>query len=86
VFDNVREDRFDTLIGKDEKSFAFADRVADAWVAFARNGNPSTKDLGDWPRYDTTRHSTMILNIDSRVEHNPAGPEREVVAKWVFGA
>ena len=86
VFDNVREDRFDLLIGKDEKTFAFADRVADAWIAFARTGSPSTKDLGDWPRYDTGKRATMILNIDSRVENDPAGPEREVVAKWVFDA
>jgi para-nitrobenzyl esterase len=86
VFDNVREDRFDTLCGKDEKTFAFADRVADAWLAFAKTGNPSTTALGDWPRYDAAKRATMILNIDSRVENDPAGPEREVVAKWVFGA
>jgi len=35
--------------------------VQDAWVAFARSGNPSTAALGSWPSYRTDDRATMIL-------------------------
>ena len=42
--------------------------MMDAWIAFARNGNPSHERIGAWPAYDADRRATMIF-----------GPERKVV-------
>ena len=50
-----------------------ADRLSrgmqDAWVSFARTGNPSCAALGDWPRYSEGR-SSMVFDRICRVEHS----------------
>lgn len=38
------------------------------WVAFARHGIPQANGEPDWPRYDTTSRSTLILDTERRVE------------------
>ena len=40
---------------------ALSDAVQAAWVAFARDGDPSCDELGAWPAYDTDRRATMLL-------------------------
>jgi para-nitrobenzyl esterase len=40
---------------------ALSDRMMDAWLAFARNADPSHAELGAWPRYDAASRQTMLL-------------------------
>jgi len=47
-----------------------ADRMADAFIAFAKNGAPGTKDL-PWTAYDATTRPTMIFDVQSGVKSNP---------------
>ncbi len=58
-----------------------ADRLSremqDAWISFARNGNPDCKSLGPWPRYCENRAS-MILDRKSRIENAAYEEERAV--------
>ena len=49
--------------------------MMDAWIAFARNGNPSCESLGDWPTYGDSR-KTMILGKDCYVDEAPYDEER----------
>jgi para-nitrobenzyl esterase len=51
-------------------------RMQDAWLAFARTGDPSHEGLGSWPRYETSRRATMLLGEECRVEHAPFESER----------
>jgi para-nitrobenzyl esterase len=49
----------------------------DAWLAFARSGNPSHAELGEWPRYDGLRRTTMLLGekwgpVDAPMERERA--------------
>jgi para-nitrobenzyl esterase len=53
-----------------------ADRMASAWVAFAATGDPSTPQLGEWPRYDADRRATMRLDTDPGVVEDPRRDER----------
>jgi para-nitrobenzyl esterase len=55
--------------------------MRDAWLSFARSGNPAHSGLEPWPAYDATRCATMILDRESRVENAPREPER---AFWDF--
>jgi para-nitrobenzyl esterase len=48
----------------------------DAWLAFARSGDPSHPGIGEWPRYDVARRATMELGPRAGVLDDPAGPER----------
>ncbi len=54
-----------------------ASQIQDAWIAFARTGNPSTESLGEWPQYGQDR-KTMMLGKESRVEEAPFDEEREI--------
>ncbi|SEH16436.1 para-nitrobenzyl esterase [Sphingopyxis sp. YR583] len=54
---------------------AMSDRVMDAFVRFARTGNPG------WPAYDLAKRQTMIFDMVSRVEQDPRRWERELFAR-----
>jgi para-nitrobenzyl esterase len=54
---------------------AMSDRVMDAFVRFARTGDPG------WPAYDLTQRQTMIFDTASRVENDPRKWERELFAR-----
>jgi len=49
------------FFGTGAEAEALARDMMEAWVAFARSGNPSTPSTGIWPRYDATTRPTMIL-------------------------
>jgi para-nitrobenzyl esterase len=63
------------LIGGGPEADALAQQIGDAWVAFARTGDPSTDDLR-WPAFNVERRPTMILDRDCRVEELPREQER----------
>lgn len=54
---------------------AMSDRMMDAFVRFARTGDPG------WPAYDLAARQTMIFDTDSRVESDPRRWERELFAR-----
>ena len=54
-----------------EPPMSLSDAIQDAWVAFARSGNPNTDDLPAWSSYDEKARTTMIFNTKSMVVHDP---------------
>lgn len=64
------------LTGDSPERAELADLMSDAWIAFARNGEPSHPGLPQWPAYDAGRRATMLLNVPSRVENDPRREER----------
>lgn len=55
---------------------ALAAQMRDAWIAFARTGNPNVAGLPDWPRYEQSARKTMLFDVPSRVADDPAGRGR----------
>jgi para-nitrobenzyl esterase len=55
-----------------------AGKTMDAWIEFARTGEPGHPDLPDWPAYETGQRATMQLDAESRVVHAPMEEERAV--------
>jgi para-nitrobenzyl esterase len=53
-----------------------ATKMQDAWLAFARTGDPSCESLGKWPRY-SKRRETMVLGKECHVEEAPYDEERQ---------
>ena len=47
-----------------------SESMMDAWVQFARIGNPNTPNLPEWKVYDTKGRSTMILDVEPKLVSN----------------
>src|SRR5262249_42166785 len=62
----------DTIVGVGcHEGKVMCDRLASAWVAFAKTGDPNNPQIPRWPCYDSTTRSTMIFDTDTRVENDP---------------
>jgi para-nitrobenzyl esterase len=70
-----------TQVGSGERSRRMSARMGDAFIAFARTGNPNARGLPTWERYDLPRRQTMVLNDDSRLVDDPRSAERRLFAQ-----
>lgn len=50
--------------------------MQDAWIAFAKTGNPNHSGLPPWPQYDSERRATMIFDEECKVADDPGKEER----------
>jgi para-nitrobenzyl esterase len=53
-------------------------KMMDAWIAFARAGDPNHKDLNGWEPYNTKDRTTMVFNRESGLQKAPFEEERAV--------
>src|SRR5215472_4311692 len=74
AFDNVKISARMTGGGAD--AMALADKVSDAWIAFARTGDPNTPKLPHWPVYEAKDRATMVINNVSKVVSDPLREQR----------
>lgn len=77
VFDNLDAPGADAFTGGVAPQ-ALATRMHAAWVAFAKNGDPSTAELPAWPRYDTERRATMLFGTECTVAEDPDAEMRRL--------
>jgi para-nitrobenzyl esterase len=77
AFDNVKVAK--RLTGGGPEAMALADKVSDAWIAFARTGNPDTPKLPRWTPFNATDRPTMVFDNKSRVENDPIRDERQAM-------
>jgi para-nitrobenzyl esterase len=76
AFDNLDKTPWTSA---EPESRALAARMSEAWIAFARDGDPSTPALPEWPAYDPTRRATMLLGDECRVVNDP---DAEIRRLW----
>ncbi|MFP4513106.1 MAG: carboxylesterase/lipase family protein [Acidimicrobiales bacterium] len=58
---------------------ALADQMSDAWLAFARRGDPNHEGLTHWPAYDPIDRATMYFDRGGGTVHrDPETPTREL--------
>lgn len=74
VFDNTDVPTVMTKGGPEVK--ALAAKVSDAWIAFARTGNPNHKGLSSWPAFDGSARQTMVFGLEPHAVADPDGAER----------
>src|SRR5580692_6731367 len=74
AFDNVKISARMTGGGAD--AMALADKVSDAWIAFARTGNPNTPKLPSWPVFNAKDRATMVIDNVSKVVNDPLREQR----------
>ena len=64
------------ITGGGPRPLALADKVSDAWIAFARTGDPNTKKLPHWPKFNAKDRPTMVINDESKVINDPLKEQR----------
>jgi para-nitrobenzyl esterase len=47
-------------------------------LAFAKTGNPNNPHIPDWPRFDSLQRATLVLDRDTRIEHDPHAALRKL--------
>jgi carboxylesterase type B len=70
-----------TLLGSGPDLQPLADKVSEAWTAFAHTGNPSQKGLR-WPAYDIVYRPTMVFNDECKIVNDPGKEARLASFGW----
>jgi para-nitrobenzyl esterase len=81
-FDNIAY--CPSMVSKSAEAQTLADIMSEVWIAFARTGNPQTKAIPDWPRFNVHDRPTMIFDLQSRIEHDPRGKERKLFVPVLY--
>jgi para-nitrobenzyl esterase len=68
VFNNTA--RCDRMTGDGEAARSLAARMSDAWIAFARTGDPNVKGLPHWKPFTDTDRTTMIFDDTCEAKDN----------------
>ena len=78
VFYNT--DRCETMTGGGPDALALAAKMSDAWIQFARTGNPNHPNLAHWPEFSSAV-PTMLFDRKSQAVPNPDGEEQASIAE-----
>ena len=80
VFDNT--ERHASMTGGGREAQALADKMSDAWLNFARTGNPGVESLPAWEAYTPQSGATMYFDNECRVLNNHDKELLEVVRSF----
>jgi para-nitrobenzyl esterase len=78
VFDTTDTPVVMTKGGPEVKHLAA--QTSQAWIQFARTGDPNHKDLPSWKPYDTGERATMVFDKASALVNDPGRDARELWA------
>ena len=79
VFNNT--DRCENMTGGGENARALGAKVSDAWIHFARTGDPSHPGIPRWAAFSAETVPTMIFDNKVEMALNPDGGEQESIAE-----
>jgi para-nitrobenzyl esterase len=77
VFDNI--DRCVNMTSGGADARALAARMSEAWIAFARKGDPNHAGLPKWPTFTADKGATMVFDNKCEVKSDPDGLARRTV-------
>jgi para-nitrobenzyl esterase len=60
---------------------ALAAKVSDAWINFARKGDPNHGGLPQWPAYNAQQGPVMVFDKTCEVKNDPDRELRKVVTE-----
>lgn len=68
VMNNAKD--YDVATGGGEDAIKMADKMSQAWINFARTGNPNVKGQPNWQPYTRENGNTMIFDNNSKTVKN----------------
>ena len=82
MFDNVERGAARYTGPPSRETQVMADAMANAWIAFARNGDPNHPGIPRWPTYEETSRPVMLFEVPPKVVNDPFKTEREFMARY----
>ena len=76
VFGAIGTVQAERFAGSGPRAQALSERAMDAWLGFARTGDPGHPGLPAWPGYEPDRRATMLLGATCELAYDPLGAER----------
>jgi len=76
VFDNTEIPKVMTAGGPEVKELAA--KTSEAWIQFARSGDPNHRGLPNWPAYTTAERATMVFDNVCKLVNDPGSEERKL--------
>jgi len=76
VFGNFETPAGAAFVGESDAAVLLAGHMMDAWSDFARDGTAAWSGVGEWPRYDTGRRSTLWIAEQSHLVNDPRADRR----------
>ncbi|UCB43627.1 MAG: carboxylesterase/lipase family protein [Dehalococcoidales bacterium] len=76
IFNNVDEA---ALTGERSDRYELATSMSEAWLAFARSGDPNHPDIPKWEPYAASNRATMLFDVPCRLV---VDPYREELDAW----
>jgi len=76
VFGSIDELDAIDFIGRGPNRELLMRQMQQAWIHFARTGDPNHAGLPRWPRYDQKTRATMEFGLESRVVDDPLSAQR----------
>jgi para-nitrobenzyl esterase len=74
-FDNA--ERCENMTGNVPEAQHLATQVSEAWIHFARTGNPNHAGIPSWPAFTAEKCPTMIFDSPCETKDNPDTAERK---------
>ncbi|HYM36761.1 MAG TPA: carboxylesterase/lipase family protein [Steroidobacteraceae bacterium] len=82
VFDNI--DKPGSITGTGDDAKKMANQISDAFISFAKTGDPNHVGIPKWEPYTLPRRATMVFNTTSKLIDDPRGDERKLFEKVPF--
>lgn len=62
--------------GRTEETQRLSEKMMDAWIAFARSGNPNHENIPELASYDKENRTTILFDKKVTIQKDPFGNER----------
>jgi para-nitrobenzyl esterase len=82
MFDNVAISH--RMTGNGPQAFELAGQMSEAYIAFARSGDPNHPKIPYWPPYDLARRPTLAFDVVPTVIDDPRAEERRFFSAEPF--
>jgi para-nitrobenzyl esterase len=82
VFGTVRQPEVASFSGGGPSAVALSETMQEAWLAFARTGDPSNRQSGEWPVWEPEHRATMVFGASSGVQRQPRDEELTALARY----
>jgi para-nitrobenzyl esterase len=79
VFGTCDTPSMEDLTGKGQEVTSLSEKMMDAWISFARTGNPNHKGIPEWAPYNVNTRKTMFFGKEIKSVDAPFDRER---AAW----